>query len=81
MLHVLAADPPMNGRVRTRATVRTGAPKVGDRLWFADGERVRRVLTIVVIEASPRWWTIEFLGPEADVRRVVTGTYLQGGAS
>ena len=81
LLHVLAADPPKRGRIRVRATVRTGAPKVGDSVWFQGTDCERRVLTIVSMQHSPRWWTIDFLGLEADLSRIVTGTYMHGDAS
>ena len=81
LLHVLAAEPPENGTIRTRSTVRTGAPKVGDRYWFEDTDRKRRSLKVESIKPSPRWWTIVFSGPYEDLCRIVTGTYIRGQAS
>jgi hypothetical protein len=81
LLHVLAADPPENGKIRTRSTVRSGAPKVGDRFWFEDPDRNRRTLTVVSLNPSPRWWTIVFSGLQQDLKRIVTGTYIRGEAS
>ena len=81
LLHVLAEEPPANGRIRVRATVRTGSPKIGDRLWFEEVDRERRALIILSMEDSPRWCTIEFRGLEADLDRIATGTYLHGETS
>jgi hypothetical protein len=81
LLHVLAADPPENGKIRTRSTVRTGAPKIGDRYWFEDADRRRGTLTVVSLKPSPRWWTIDFSGLQQDLNRIVTGTYIRGQAS
>lgn len=78
LLHVLAADPPENGQVRTRSTVRAGVPKVGEKYWFEDIDRVRRMLTVLSLTPSPRWWTIVFSGLEQDLGRIVTGTYIRG---
>jgi len=80
LLHVLAADPPEDGRIRTRSTVRTGTPKVGDRYWFEDADRQRRTLTAISLTPSPRWWTIVFSGLPQDLSRIATGTYIRGGA-
>ena len=78
LLHVLAADPPDNGKIKTRSTVRTGTPKAGDRLWFAGADRERRVLTVVSVKHSARWSTIVFSGLHRDLGEIVTGTYIQG---
>jgi hypothetical protein len=81
LLHVLAADPPENGQIRTRSTIRAGAPKVGGRYWFEDADRNRGTLTVVSLKASPRWWTIVFSGLQRDLGRIVTGTYIRGQVS
>lgn len=81
LLHVLAAELPQNGRIRTRSTVRTGTPKVGERYWFEDAERNRGMLTVVSLKPSPRWWTIDFSGLPQDLVRIRTGTYVRGETS
>lgn len=81
LLHVLAAEPPASGTIRTRSTVRSGEPRVGGRYWFEDADRKRGTLKVESIDPSPRWWTIVFSGPPQDLTRIVTGTYIRGQAS
>ena len=76
LIHVLAADPPRGGKVRTRSTVRSGEPRVGDLFWFERTDRHRRGLTIASIERSPRWLTIDLRGSPEDLGRITAGTYL-----
>jgi hypothetical protein len=82
LVHVLAADPPENGKIRTRSTVRTGVVQSGDRLWFEGVDRKRRDLTVVSVDHGDRWSTIVFSGRPQDLARIVTGTYVhsQSGA-
>lgn len=81
LIHVLAADPPSGGQVRTRSTLRTGEPCVGDLVWFEGTHRQRRALTIVSMERTPRWLTIDLRGSPEDIGRIAAGTYLYRGAS
>ena len=81
LLHVLAAEPPESGTIRTRSTVRSGEPRVGDRYWFEDADRKRRTLKVESIYPSARWSTIVFSGLPQDLNRVVTGTYIRGQGS
>lgn len=76
LIHVLAADPPRGGTVKTRSTVRTGAPAIGDCLSFESADGKKHRLTVVSIEHSSRWSTIAFEGAAEDLSEVVTGTYL-----
>jgi hypothetical protein len=76
LIHVLAADPPQDGTVKTRSTVRTGSPAIGDCLSFESADGKQHRLTVVSIEHSSRWSTIVFEGAAEDLSDVVTGTYL-----
>jgi hypothetical protein len=77
LVHVLAVDPPQGGTVKTRSTVRTGSPAIGDCLSFEGADGKAQVLTVVSIEHSPRWSTIVFTGTPEALAGVATGTYLR----
>jgi len=76
LIHVLATHAVEDGRINTRATIRLGDPKPGDRVWYEGVDREHRILTVMSVERASRMTTVVFAGRAEDIGGLIRGTYL-----
>jgi hypothetical protein len=77
LIHVLAAERPEGGTIRTRSTVRVGNAAPGDRFWYEGVDRTAHALTVISVHHSTRWATIVFAGLPDALSGIGAGTYIR----
>lgn len=77
LIHVLAVFPEKEGKCKVRATIRSGDPRRGDKVWFETRELHRKNLVVCDVRPSPRLSTITLEGNPDDVAALEGGMYLR----